>query len=80
MKSSLGCVLAQVISYWPVTVENLFWSQPSVCGIYGGKVALGMVFLRTLQYYYSIITDITVPYFQFSWKLKNFEYFLNVFN
>jgi hypothetical protein len=50
MKSSLGCVLAQVIHCWPVIVETLFRSQASLCGIYGGKLALGLVFLRTLQY------------------------------
>jgi hypothetical protein len=50
MNSSLGCVLAKVVSCWHVTVETLFRSQASLCGIYGGKLALGVVFLRTLQY------------------------------
>jgi hypothetical protein len=37
------CVIAHVVSHWPLTMKVLIWSQTSLCGICGGQNCTGTV-------------------------------------
>jgi hypothetical protein len=45
-----GCAMAQAVSRLPLTEEARVRSRVGPCGICGGKVALGQVYLRVLRF------------------------------
>jgi hypothetical protein len=42
--------MAQAVSRWPLTAETRVRARVNPCRIYGGKVALGQVFLLFLRF------------------------------
>jgi len=44
-------VMAEVVSYQPVTKEIQVWSQSNPCGIYGGQHGTGTHFSLSITYF-----------------------------